>query len=122
MQLFGVTVLTSIAESDLPAMGYGCSLAELFAVRVRNAMAAGVDGLVCSPLEVGALRLQVGPEKVLVTPGVRSAGAAVGDQKRVATPAAAMAAGATYLVVGRQVTRAGDPGAAVRQILGELNP
>jgi len=122
LQLLGVTVLTSIAESDLPAMGYGCSLAELFAVRVRNAMAAGVDGLVCSPLEVGALRVQVGPEKVLVTPGVRSAGAAVGDQKRVATPAAAMAAGATYLVVGRQVTRAGDPGAAVRQILGELNP
>ncbi len=122
LQLLGVTVLTSIAESDLPAMGYGCSLAELFAVRVMNAMAAGVDGLVCSPLEVRALRAQVGPGKVLVTPGVRSAGAAVGDQKRVATPAAAMAAGATYLVVGRQVTRAADPGAAVRQILAELNP
>jgi orotidine-5'-phosphate decarboxylase len=81
-----------------------------------------VDGLVCSPLEVGALRKQVGPDKILVTPGVRSAGADVGDQKRVATPAAAMAAGASYLVVGRQVTRAADPGAAVRQIVAEINP
>ena len=122
LRLLGVTVLTSIAESDLPAMGYACSLGELFALRVRNAMEAGVDGLVCSPLEVGALRAQVGPGKILVTPGVRSAGADVGDQKRVATPAAAMAAGASYLVVGRQVTRAADPGAAVRQILREINP
>jgi orotidine-5'-phosphate decarboxylase len=68
------------------------------------------------------LRKQVGPDKILVTPGVRSAGADVGDQKRVATPAAAMAAGASYLVVGRQVTRAADPGAAVRQIVAEINP
>ena len=120
LQLLGVTVLTSIAESDLPGMGYTCSLEELFALRVRNAMEAGVDGLVCSPLEVGALRARVGPEKILVTPGVRSAGADVGDQKRVATPMAAMAAGASYLVVGRQVTRAADPGAAVRQILAEI--
>lgn len=121
LAILGVTVLTSLGESDIQEMGYTCSLEDLFALRVRNAIAAGVDGLVCSPLEVGALRQQVGPDKILVTPGVRSAGAAVGDQKRVATPAAAMAAGASYLVVGRQVTRADDPAAAVRQILAEIN-
>ena len=84
-------------------------------------MAAGVDGLVCSPLEVAGVRLLTGPEAILVTPGVRSTGAAKGDQKRVATPAEAMANGATYLVIGRQVTRAADPEKAVAAILLELS-
>jgi orotidine-5'-phosphate decarboxylase len=92
----------------------------LFDLRVRNAVRAGVDGLVCSPLEVGDVRKVVGPDKLLVTPGVRSAGAAKGDQKRVATPAQAMADGASHLVIGRQVTRAADPNKAVREILAEL--
>lgn len=121
LRILAVTVLTSIAESDLPGMGYQLSLAELMDLRVRNALAAGADGLVCSPLEVAKVREVAGPEKVLVTPGVRSAGADVGDQKRVATPGAAMAAGASYLVIGRQVTRAADPGAEVARILAEIS-
>lgn len=120
LKILAVTVLTSLDQIDLHEMGYSCSLPELFALRVRNAIRAGVDGLVCSPLEVGALRKAVGPDKVLVTPGVRSPGAAKGDQKRVATPAQAMADGASHLVIGRQVTRAADPNKAVREILAEL--
>lgn len=120
LKLLGVTVLTSIDQNDLPAMGYTCTLQELFDLRVQNALAAGVDGLVCSPLEVGSLRRKAGLDKILVTPGVRSAGADKGDQKRVATPAQAMADGSTYLVIGRQVTRAADPGQAVEQVLTEL--
>ena len=109
MQLLGVTVLTSFDESDLKQMGYPCSVSDLVELRVRNAMEAGVDGLVCSPVEVGRVRSVAGPGAILVTPGVRSMGAAVGDQKRVATPAQAIADGANYLVIGRQVTRAADP-------------
>jgi len=89
-------------------------------LRVRKAMEARIDGLVCSPLEVAAVRQITGPAAVLVTPGVRSAGAGKGDQKRVATPAEAMRDGASYLVIGRQVTRAADPRAEVRKILAEI--
>jgi orotidine-5'-phosphate decarboxylase len=83
-------------------------------------MTAGIDGLVCSPLEVASVRAQAGPDAILVTPGVRSAGADTGDQKRVATPAAALQNGANYLVIGRQVTRAQDPRAEVEKIFGEI--
>jgi orotidine-5'-phosphate decarboxylase len=120
LQVLAVTVLTSLDQVDIHEMGYRCAVRELFDLRVRNAVRAGVDGLVCSPLEVGDVRRVVGPDKLLVTPGVRSAGAAKGDQKRVATPAQAMADGASHLVIGRQVTRAADPNRAVRQILAEL--
>lgn len=120
LKILGVTVLTSLDQVDVHEMGYTISVRELFDLRVRNAVRAGVDGLVCSPLEVGDVRRAVGPDKLLVTPGVRSAGAAKGDQKRVATPAQAMADGASHLVIGRQVTRAADPNKAVRQILAEL--
>jgi orotidine-5'-phosphate decarboxylase len=121
LRILAVTVLTSLDQVDVHEMGYRCAVKELFDLRVRNAVRAGVDGLVCSPLEVGEVRRVVGGEKLLVTPGVRSAGAAKGDQKRVATPARAMADGADYLVIGRQVTRAADPNRAVRQILTELS-
>ncbi len=120
LRILAVTVLTSLDQVDVHEMGFTCSVRELFELRVRNAVRAGVDGLVCSPLEVGDVRRVVGPEKLLVTPGVRSAGAAKGDQKRVATPAQAMADGASHLVIGRQVTRAADPNRAVREILAEL--
>jgi orotidine-5'-phosphate decarboxylase len=83
-------------------------------------MDAGLDGLVCSPLEVAAVRLLAGPKAVLVTPGVRSAGAGQGDQKRVATPAEAIRDGADYLVIGRQVTRAEDPRSEIQKILDEI--
>lgn len=120
LRILAVTVLTSLDQVDIHEMGYSCAIREVFDLRVRNAVRAGVDGLVCSPLEVGDVRRAVGPEKILVTPGVRSEGAAKGDQKRVATPAQAIADGANYLVIGRQVTRAADPNKAVRDILAEL--
>jgi orotidine-5'-phosphate decarboxylase len=120
LQLLAVTVLTSFDESDLRQMGYACSVSELVELRVRNAMEAGVNGIVCSPVEVARVRGITGPGAILVTPGVRSAGAAAGDQKRVATPAEAMASGADYLVIGRQVTRAADPRGEMRKILDEI--
>lgn len=120
LKLLGVTVLTSFDETDLRDLGYQCSVRDLVALRVRNAMDAGIDGLVCSPLEVAAVRAATTAGTILVTPGVRSAGASVGDQKRVATPAEAIRNGATYLVMGRQITRAADPQAEVRKILDEI--
>jgi orotidine-5'-phosphate decarboxylase len=119
LQLLAITVLTSFDRSDLAELGYECSVEDLVALRVRNAMAAGVDGLVCSPVEVARVRELAGIGAILVTPGVRSAGVAVGDQKRVATPAEAIRNGADYLVIGRQVTRATDPRKEVEAILNE---
>jgi orotidine-5'-phosphate decarboxylase len=120
LKLLGVTVLTSFDKEDLADLGYPCEVGDLVKLRVRKAMEASIDGLVCSPLEVAAVREIAGPGAVLVTPGVRSAGAGKGDQKRVATPAEALRDGANYLVIGRQVTRAADPGAEVRKILDEI--
>jgi orotidine-5'-phosphate decarboxylase len=120
LKLLGVTVLTSVDDSDLRRDGYLCGVAELVDLRVRNAMEARMDGLVCSPLEVAKVRAITGPGAILVTPGVRSAGAAVGDQKRVATPAEAISSGADYLVIGRQVTRSKDPRGEVLRIREEL--
>lgn len=121
LRILGVTVLTSWDQSDLTDMGYSCTVSELVALRVKNAMAAGVDGVIASPLEARTVRELAGPAAILVTPGVRSAGASSGDQKRVATPAQAIRDGADYLVIGRQVTRAEDPLAAVREIRAELD-
>jgi len=121
MKLLGVTVLTSLDRRDLQEMGHSQPVSELVGMRVRQAMAAGIDGLVASPLEAANIRAMAGPEAILVTPGVRSAGAARGDQKRVATPAEAVAAGANYIVIGRQVTRAADPEAALHSIREELS-
>jgi orotidine-5'-phosphate decarboxylase len=120
LKLLAVTVLTSFDKQDLADLGYPCEISDLVALRVRNAMAAGIDGIVASPLEAAPVRAMTGPGAILVTPGVRSAGAGKGDQKRVATPAEAIRAGATHLVIGRQVTRAGDPAAEVRRILEEI--
>ncbi|MFN0102428.1 MAG: orotidine-5'-phosphate decarboxylase [Bryobacteraceae bacterium] len=121
LKILAVTVLTSLDQADVHEMGYSCAVRKLFDVRLRNALRAGVDGLVCSGFEVGDARQMVGPDMILVTPGVRSEGAANGDQKRVATPAQAMKDGANYLVIGRQVTQAPDPNKAVLEILKELS-
>ena len=121
LQLLGVTVLTDVDQKDLTQMGYSCTLEELVGRRAKSAVELGMDGLVCSPLEVAKVRNITGPETVLVTPGVRSAGASLGDQKRVATPAEALRNGANYLVIGRQVTRSADPGAEIERILKEID-
>lgn len=118
--LLAVTVLTSFDQDDLADLGYTVSISDLVELRVRKAKESGIDGIVCSPLEVARVREVGGSKLKLVTPGVRSAGAAVGDQKRVATPAEAIAGGADYLVIGRQVTRASDPRQACEQILAEI--
>jgi len=120
LKLLAVTVLTSFDESDLRQMGYSCDLPTLVELRVRNAMDAGIDGVVCSPLEAARVRAIAGPRATLVTPGVRSAGASVGDQKRIATPAEAIANGADYLVIGRQVTRSSDPRGEFLKICDEI--
>ncbi len=122
LKLLAVTVLTSFDDQDVADEGYPCSLTELVEQRVLKAMEAGVDGVVASPLEARTVRSVAGRRAILVTPGVRSAGAVNGDQKRVATPAEAIRDGADYLVIGRQITRAADPAAAVRQILDEIQP
>ncbi len=119
LKLLAVTVLTSFDQEDLADLGYPCSISDLVTLRVRNAMEAGVDGVVCSPLEVAAVRA-LAPGAILVTPGVRSAGAGKGDQKRVATPAQALRDGADYLVIGRQITRAEDPRVEAVKILEEI--
>ena len=121
LRLLGVTVLTSFDEQDLIDLGYPCSVSDLVALRVKNARATGMDGIIASPLEAKAIRELAGPEMLIVTPGVRSATADTGDQKRVATPLEAIRNGADYLVIGRQVTRAENPAAALRAIRNEIS-
>lgn len=120
LRLLAVTVLTSFDEADLADLGYPCAVRDLVALRVRKAREAGIDGVVASAMEAPLVRAIGGPDLLIVTPGVRSPGAAQGDQKRVATPAEAIRAGANYLVIGRQVTRASDPRAEVARILAEI--
>jgi orotidine-5'-phosphate decarboxylase len=120
LELLAVTLLTSFGPADLRDMGYTCDASELVETRVRQAMAAGVKGVVASPLEAAAVRRIAGGEMLIVTPGVRSAGAARADQKRVATPAEAVRNGANYVVIGRQITRAPDPAAAAARVLDEI--
>ena len=120
LKILGVTVLTSVDDDDLRADGHTRSAVELVDRRVANAMELGADGIVCSALDVARVR-RLAPRATLVVPGVRSPGASQNDQKRVATPAEAIAQGADYLVIGRQVTRAEDPKAEVKKILEELS-
>jgi len=116
MLLVGVTVLTSLDAAGLGEVGFGEAPAALVERLAALSQAAGLDGVVCSAQEAGALRAARGPGFVLVTPGIRPAAADAGDQRRVATPEAALAAGASYLVVGRPVTRASEPARALAQI------
>jgi orotidine-5'-phosphate decarboxylase len=119
-KLLGVTVLTSLDDSDLAATGQSGPAAAQVRRLALLAQASGLDGVVCSPQEVALLREACGKDFLLVVPGIRPAGAAVGDQKRVQTPRDAIAAGADYLVIGRPITEAPDPQAAARAILAEL--
>src|SRR6516162_7971078 len=120
LKILAVTVLTSYDDSDLKAAGYRLGVSELAEERARQAQALGIDGLVCSPEEAAALRKLVGPHMSLVTPGIRPSGSATGDQKRIMTPARAIAAGADYLVVGRPVIEAAEPKAAAEAIQSEI--
>jgi len=120
LKVLAVTVLTSYDDIDLAEAGYTTSVDALVARRAQQAHDLGVDGLVCSAEEASPLRLLVGGEMLLVTPGIRPEGAAHGDQKRVTTPAQAIAATADYLVVGRPITAAGDPKACAEAIVAEM--
>ena len=120
LKILAVTVLTSYDDGDLHAAGYRLSVSDLVEARAQQAQVLGVDGLVCSPEEAAALRKIVGHRMSLVTPGIRPAGTASGDQKRIMTPGRAIAAGADYLVVGRPVMEAADPKAAAEAIQAEI--
>ena len=120
LRILAVTVLTSYDDADLAAAGYDFTVPELVAERAAQARDIGMDGLVCSGQEAAMLRPIIGPGKVLVTPGIRPAGVDAGDQKRVMTPAGALAAGADHLVVGRPIIAASDPQAAAAAIIGEI--
>ena len=120
LRILAVTVLTSYDDADLAAAGYEMNVNELAAARAAQARDIGVDGLVCSAEEAATLRSIAGARMVLVTPGIRPAGSAAGDQKRIMTPARAIEAGADFLVVGRPVLEAGDPKAAADAIVAEI--
>jgi len=120
LKILAVTVLTSYDDGDLHAAGYSLGVSDLVEARAQQAQVLGVDGLVCSPEEAASLHKIVGHQMALVTPGIRPAGSASGDQKRIMTPARAIAAGADYLVVGRPILEAGDPKAAAEAIQAEI--
>jgi orotidine-5'-phosphate decarboxylase len=119
-ELLAVTVLTSMDAPQLTAIGVGRTPADQVELLAKMGLAAGIRGFVCSPQEVAALRALTGPEGTLVIPGIRPAGGAAGDQKRIATPAQALHQGASYLVVGRPITQAPDPAKAAEAILAEM--
>ena len=119
--ILGVTVLTSMDDADLHDAGYRMKAASLVAMRAGQARDAGVAGVVCSPHEAAEVRKAVGSRMAIVTPGVRPAGTALGDQKRAATPAVALEAGATHLVAGRPITAADDPLVAAQAVLAEMS-
>lgn len=120
MRLLAVTVLTSLDAADLRQQGIASSPEEVVLRRAEMAADAGFDGVVASPQEARAIRETLGGDLLIVTPGIRPAGAAAGDQARIATPAEAIAAGASHIVVGRAITGASDPRAAAQAILAEI--
>jgi orotidine-5'-phosphate decarboxylase len=120
LRILAVSVLTSYNDADLAAAGYRTPVTELVAARAAQACDIGIDGLVCAATEAAKVRTIVGQKLALVTPGIRSAGADAGDQKRIMTPAKAIAAGADYLVVGRPIIAAADPKAAAEAIVEEI--
>lgn len=119
-KILGVTVLTSLSGQDLAEIGYGMGVEALVERRIRQAVDAGVDGVVASPHEAALARRIGGPDFLVITPGVRPAWAGADDQARAATPAEALANGASHLVVGRPITAAGDPRAAALTINAEM--
>ncbi|MCB1532700.1 MAG: orotidine-5'-phosphate decarboxylase [Alphaproteobacteria bacterium] len=120
-KLLAVTILTSLDHAQLRAVGYeGQTVADSVKRLARLTKESGLDGVVCSALEIALLRESCGPDFELMVPGIRPAGADKGDQKRVMGPSEALAAGATHLVIGRPITQAPDPAAAARAILDEI--
>jgi orotidine-5'-phosphate decarboxylase len=119
-RLLGVTVLTSLDDDDLVSVGQSVPVLDQARRLAALAQSSGLDGIICSPAEVAALRADCGPDFVLMVPGIRPAGSAVGDQKRVMTPRDAVEQGADYLVIGRPITQASDPASAARSIVEEL--
>ena len=119
--LLGVTVLTSMDRQDLVDAGYSCDPRTLVMRRAEQAVAAGMGGIVCSAAEAADVRRVVGPDMAVVTPGIRPKGADVGDQQRITTPSDAVKGGTDYLVIGRPITGAADPAAALQTILKEMS-
>jgi len=119
-KLVAVTLLTSMGSADMADVGIAGGPQDAVARLARLAQSCGLDGVVCSPQEAAALRRQCGKDFLLVTPGTRPAGSGQDDQQRVATPREAVAAGADYLVLGRPITRASDPIAALRAVQAEI--
>jgi orotidine-5'-phosphate decarboxylase len=119
-RLLAVTVLTSMDAAQLAGTGITASPADQVLRLAKLATQSGIDGFVCSAEEVAAVRAATGPDTLLVIPGIRPTDTAIGDQKRIATPAQAIAAGASMLVVGRPITQAPDPAAAAQAILDEI--
>lgn len=120
MRLLAVTALTSYDDSDLRDAGYGLAVRDLVRLRAEQARTTGIDGIVCSAAETEIVRDVIGPDMVIVTPGIRPGGSAAGDQKRTLTPGEAIRAGADHLVVGRPIIRAADPRAAASAIMDEI--
>lgn len=120
LKILAVTVLTSYDEADAREAGYALPVADLVALRARQAADAGIDGIVCSAVEAVSVRSVIGPDRLIVTPGIRPAGADLGDQKRVMTPGQARAAGIDHVVVGRPITAADDPRAVAQAIVAEM--
>jgi orotidine-5'-phosphate decarboxylase len=119
-ELLAITVLTSMDAAQLESTGIARSPSDQVSLLAEMSLASGIRGFVCSPQEVAALRALTGPGGVLVIPGIRPAGAKIGDQKRIATPADALHNGASYLVVGRPITQANNPAEAAAAILAEM--
>ncbi|MBB4040437.1 orotidine-5'-phosphate decarboxylase [Microvirga flocculans] len=121
LKILAVTVLTSYDDDDLVEAGYApVPAAELVARRARQAREIGIDGIVCAATEAQAVRAVVGPDRLIVTPGIRPAGADAGDQKRIVTPAEGIRLGADHLVVARPIVKAPDPRAAAEAIVREI--
>lgn len=122
LKILAVTVLTSYDDADAAEAGYALPVGELVASRAAQAAEAGIDGIVCSAAEAERVRAIAGPDRLIVTPGIRPAGADHGDQKRVMTPGQARAAGIDHVVVGRPITGAVDPRAVAQAIVAEMQP
>ncbi|WP_150523320.1 orotidine-5'-phosphate decarboxylase [Roseibium sediminis] len=118
--VLGVTVLTSMSEGDLVEAGYKGPISNVVEARARDARACGMGGIVCAATEASAMHKVLGGELVIVTPGIRPAGSAAGDQQRIMTPADAIKAGSDYLVVGRPISKADDPRKAAEAVVREI--
>jgi orotidine-5'-phosphate decarboxylase len=120
LKLLAVTALTSYDDGDLRDAGYGLAVRDLVRLRAEQARTAGIDGIVCSAAETEIVRDVIGSDMLIVTPGIRPAGSAAGDQKRTLTPGEAIRAGVDHLVVGRPIIRAADPRGAAAAIMDEI--